>query len=603
MNTSDEKNAEHQPDYFALEKWLSTYNDLLHKIQQITIEWSAASKTISEDPMAMLFEIAKEHYGEYLSVLAQNPEKILVAQMECTGQIMKIWQQFGLALLGQDNQLNAITEHHDKRFRAQEWQNNPYFCAIKQAYFVIADFLLSLVNDVKGLDERLAQQIKFYTQQFIDALAPTNFVLTNPEILDKTIKTQGMNLLVGLNNMLDDLRDNVGRFYIKMTDTSAFEIGKNVAATPGKVVYQNKIIQLIQYSPTTEKVGSVPLLIVPPWINKFYILDLRSDNSFVKWCVDQGHTVFMISWVNPNKSHADNGFDEYLLQGPIAAMDAIEKITQQKTLNAVGFCVGGTLLGCTAAYLAKKKVNKLTSVTFLTTLLDFSIPGDLGVFIDPKQLEKIDEQLNKNGYLDGRDMRTIFNLLRANDLIWSYFVSNYLEGKSALAFDLLYWNGDSTNLAAKLHSAYLHQMYGQNLLREEDGISLDNTPLDLREIKTPAYFISAEQDHIAPWEGTYKGAILLGGKTRFVLSGSGHIAGIVNPPSKKKYGFRTNATLFSTSKEWFETSTQNEGSWWADWQEWIMPFMGEKVDKRDPAKGPLPVLEEAPGSYVKFHLE
>jgi polyhydroxyalkanoate synthase len=342
---------------------------------------------------------------------------------------------------------------------------------------------------------------------------------------------------------------------------------------------------------------------VPPWINKFYILDLRPDNSFVKWCLDQGHTVFMISWANPTKEYANKRFDDYLLEGPIAALNIIEMITKQKKINALGFCIGGTLLGCTAAYLAAKKRNILNSLTFLTTLLDFSIPGDLGVFIDEKQLALLDEQFAKYGFLDGRNMRSIFNLLRANDLIWNYYVNNYLEGKSPLAFDLLYWNGDSTNLAANVHRFYLHQMYGKNLLKDPDGLSLDGMPINLHKIKIPSYFIATEQDHIAPWLGVYKGATLFGGKTRFVLGGSGHIAGIINPPSRSKYGYRTNTQLPRTAQEWLASCQQNEGSWWKDWQAWISAFMGEMIPKLDPEKGPIPPIEDAPGHYVKVQLD
>jgi polyhydroxyalkanoate synthase len=597
MKTPDDKNNA------PLEQWMSTYQELMDKTQQVLQKWSNTDQSIEEDPTVMLSEHAREKYADFLKAIMTDPQKVMMAQTQCITKMMQINQHYWLAIMGQPNDLNNLVLREDKRFKAKEWNENPLYCALKQMYFVIADFMLELVTDVHGLDKKTNAQILFYTQQIVDALAPTNFVATNPELLQKTIKENGANLLAGFNNLLDDLLKNPGRFFISMTDTAAFTIGQNVATTPGKVIYENDLIQLIQYTPTTEKVGAIPLLVVPPWINKYYILDLRPDNSFVKWCVDQGHTVFIISWVNPTKDYANKRFDDYLLEGPVAALNIIEMITKQKKINALGFCIGGTLLGATAAYLAEKKRSILNSVTFLTTLLDFSIPGDLGVFIDEQQLAELDKQLAKYGFLDGRDMRSIFNLLRANDLIWNYFINNYLEGKSPVAFDLLYWNGDSTNLAAAVHQFYLREMYLNNSLKDPNGISLDETPIDLNKIKIPAYFISAELDHIAPWLGTYKGATLFGGKTRFVLGGSGHIAGIVNPPTRVKYGYRTNEKLPKTAEEWLQSCQQHEGSWWNDWQAWITPFMEEMIPKRDPTKGPLPPIEDAPGKYVKKKLE
>lgn len=587
---------------FNLEKWASAYFEMALKMQRIIAEWVSSDRVKADEALLKMMGHVSEYFWEYFECIKKNPTKVLMAQTRCFTRIMEITQHFTLASLGHENHLNELFPVSDKRFKNAAWNTEPVFIAIKLIYFAIAEFMQSCVSDVEGLSEQSSRQVIFYTQQLIDALSPTNFILTNPEVLEQTLESNGANIIAGLNNMLDDLKNNPGHFFIKMTDTSAFQIGGNVATTPGKVIYQNDMIQLIQYTPTTEKVGAIPLLIIPPWINKYYILDLRQESSFVKFCIDQGHTVFLISWVNPTKAHANKRFDDYLLEGPIAAIHIIEMVTHQKKINALGFCIGGTLLGATAAYLSAKKELVLNSISFLTTLLDFSIPGDLGVFVAKHQLAELDKQFEKQGYLPGHTMRTIFNLLRPNDLIWNYYVNNYLQGKSPAAFDLLFWNGDSTNLAAKAHQFYLHNMYEKNLLAVPDGISLDNTPINLQKIKTPAYFISTELDHIAPWLGTYKGAVLLGGKTRFVLGGSGHIAGIVNPPTKQKYGYRTNAKLPPSAQEWLSGSESHEGSWWRDWQSWIAPFMGEHVNARDPEKGPIPALEDAPGSYVKVTL-
>jgi len=586
------------------QNWLNNYTDLLKKTHQIMKKLPGTTYQAKPEESLQNFSNIAKRYAEYWEHLAKDPMKVFQAHITFTEQIMKVWQQLGFALLGHKHEHTSIPTRTDKRFKSDDWETNPLFSAIKKAYFVTADYLQSLTSDVKGLDPKTAAQVQFYTQQFVDALAPTNFVLTNPDILKKTIDTQGANLLKGFNNMLDDLRKNAGRFHIKMTDMEAFKVGENVAITPGKVMYENEMMQLIQYEPTTKKVGATPLLIVPPWINKYYILDLRPDNSFVKFALDQGNTVFIISWVNPHGQHAERGFDDYLLAGPIAALEVIEKITGEKEVNAAAFCLGGTLLGCTAAYLtAKKQQAKIKSLTFLATLLDFSIPGDLGVFIDEEQVKSIEAQMAKVGYLHGHDMRMAFNLLRSNDLIWSYFVNNYLAGETPFPFDLLYWNCDSTNLPAKMHSFYLREMYGHNRLAQPDGISLDNTPIDLRKIAIPAYFISTEYDHIAPWDGTYKGATLFSSDVRFVLGGSGHIAGIVNPPVKQKYGFRTNTQLPKEAQEWYENSVENSGSWWNDWQKWITPFMGDMIPARKPGDSGIKPIEEAPGRYVQVNLE
>jgi len=431
-------------------------------------------------------------------------------------------------------------------------------------------------------------------------LAPSNFLMTNPQVLRETVRSGGQNLIRGMNNLLADLEKGGGQLRVSMTDESAFQLGRNVATTPGKVVHQTPLMQLIQYQPTTQEVHKRPLVIIPPWINKYYILDLREKNSFIRWAVAQGHTVFVVSWVNPDASLAQKGFDDYMREGALAAFDAVEKASGERELNAIGYCLGGTLLGATLGYLSNKNQNRVASATFFVSLLDFSEPGELGVFIDEEQVANLEKKMNQRGYLEGSEMAGTFNLLRANDLVWSFVVNNYLLGKDPFPFDLLYWNADSTRMPARMHSFYLRNMYIKNLLAEPGGIELDGVPIDLGTVRTPAYFISTVEDHIAPWKTTYKGAKYLGGPVRFVLGGSGHIAGIVNPPAAKKYHYWVNDALPNTPEEWFTGAKQIPGSWWEDWQAWVerQNAGGPKV----PARIPANALEDAPGSYASLRI-
>jgi polyhydroxyalkanoate synthase len=448
-----------------------------------------------------------------------------------------------------------------------------------------------------------AQKVDFYSRQFVDAMSPSNFVLTNPEVLRKTAETGGENLLRGLSNLLADLEAGKGKLRIKMTDKDAFRIGENIAVTAGKVVYQNDLMQLIQYSPTTEKVLKRPLLIIPPWINKYYILDLRPKNSFVRWLTSQGHTVFIVSWVNPDEKLADKGFEDYMKEGILEALSAIEAATGEVAVNAIGYCLGGTLLSATLAWMAEHGDDRIKSATFLVTLIDFRESGELGVFIDEEQLKALEEKMNKRGYLEGSEMATTFNMLRANDLIWSFVVNNYLMGNDPFPFDLLYWNSDSTRMPARMHSFYLRNMYQQNRLKDAGGITLAGTPIDVRRVKVPAYFVSTREDHIAPWRGTYLGCRLLGGEKRFVLAASGHIAGVVNPPEGGKYSHWINPDLPDEAEDWFKGATEIAGSWWPDWQRWIAAKDKRRVPARQPGSGKLTPIEDAPGSYVKVVLE
>jgi polyhydroxyalkanoate synthase subunit PhaC len=539
---------------------------------------------------------------EMTARLMADPAQLLRAQIGFWQDTMTLWQNTTRRILGYDGPETADPAGSDRRFKDAAWKDNEIFDFIKQSYLLSARFVQDTVNHVEGLDPKTAQKVDFYTRQFIDAMSPSNFVLTNPEVLRKTAETGGENLLKGLNNLLSDLERGKGQLRIKMTDTEAFAVGGNIGVSPGKVVFQNDLMQLIQYDPTTEKVLKRPLLIGPPWINKFYILDLRPRNSFVRWAVSQGHTVFVISWVNPDEKLAEKNFEDYMHEGYLAALDAIEAATGEKEVNAIGYCLGGTLLASTLAYMAAKGDDRIKTATFFVTMMDFAEAGELGVFIDEEQLRALEEKMNRRGYLEGSEMATTFNMLRANDLIWSFVVNNYLLGNDPFPFDLLYWNADSTRMPAKMHSFYLRNMYQANLMKEPNGISLSGVGIDLGRIKTPAYFLSTREDHIAPWKSTYRGTQLLGGKKRFVLAASGHIAGVVNPPEGGKYNHWINEALPPDPDAWLAGATELAGSWWPDWQRWILAHGKAQVPARHPGDGKLPVLEDAPGSYVKVRL-
>ena len=544
-------------------------------------------------------------FMELMAKLLANPYRLAQAQMNLVWDYFSLWQHSMLRFMGLHTPPVATPPKGDKRFKDEQWEEHFLFDFIKQSYLITARHIHDTVCCVQGLDERTQAKVNFYTRQFVDALSPTNFVHTNPEVFRETVRTHGQNLIKGLNNLLRDIEAGDGQLRVKMTDTTAFELGKNIATTPGKVVFQNDLMQLLQFNPTTKTQYKRPLLIVPPWINKYYILDLREKNSFIKWALDQGHTVFCISWVNPDARLAEKSFEDYLTEAAVTAIDKVCEQTGEKELNAVGYCLGGTLLGTTAAYLAAKKDKRLASTTFFTTMLDFSIPGELGVFIDEQQVANLEEKMRSRGYLEGSEMATTFNMLRANDLIWSFVVNNYLLGKDPFPFDLLYWNSDSTRMPAAMHSFYLRAMYMENRLIEAGGVEIDGTPIDLSKIKVPCYFISTIEDHIAPWKSTYMGARRFGGPTRFVLGGSGHIAGIVNPPAANKYGYWLNpaAKLADTADAWLEGAQQHPGSWWTDWQAWVTAHDGEQTEARDPVKGKLEVLEDAPGSFVKIRID
>jgi poly[(R)-3-hydroxyalkanoate] polymerase subunit PhaC len=539
-------------------------------------------------------------FQDFAQKAVADPTPIIKEQFAFWTDLALLWQRTGLRMLYNMPAEPVIAPaKQDKRFKNEAWTANWFFDYMKQHYLLLSRCLESSVRSVKDVDPHTQHKAQFYTRQFINALSPTNFALTNPSVIDATVETHGENLLNGFRNFIDDLERGAGRLSMKMSDLEAFRFGENIANTPGKVVFQNELMQLIQYAPSTPTVQRRPLLIVPPWINKFYILDLKPKNSFIKWCVEQGQTVFVISWINPGAELADKSFSDYLLEGPLQAIDAIKKATGESQVNVIGYCIGGTLVASTLAYMAATNDRRITSATLFTSLLDFSDVGDISVFIDEDQLQLADQHMNRLGYLEGRHMAEAFNLMRENDLIWFFVVNNYLLGRSPAAFDILYWNSDATRMPARMQSYYLRNMYHRNVLKNAGGINLANVPIDLRKIDVPIYFLSTREDHIAPWHTTYAGTQLVSGPVRFILGASGHVAGVINPPSANKYGYWTNETLPAEPEAWLKGATYHEGSWWTDWAAWIAGHGGGQVPSREPGSGQLAAIEDAPGSYVK----
>jgi polyhydroxyalkanoate synthase subunit PhaC len=579
------------------------------------VQWSQNMAEIAERSQKLVLDFLARQTGNGMGMgdplnvatafleltqrMIADPGKLVQAQVSLWHDYLGLWQRTTERFLGGKSDPMVEPAATDRRFKDSAWSDSTLFDFIKQSYLLTARWVQSTVKQVDGLDDKTARKVDFYTRQFVDAMAPSNFVLTNPEVLRTTIESGGDNLINGLKHMLDDLERGKGRLMIKMTDMAAFKIGENIAVTPGKVVFENDLMQLIQYNPTTETVKRRPLLIIPPWINKFYILDLRPRNSFIKWAVDQGHTVFVISWVNPDEHLAKKGFDDYMLEGPLAALDAIEKATGEREANVIGYCLGGTLLAATLAYMAVKGDDRIKSATYFVAMTDFAEAGELSVFIDEEQLHTLEDRMRSNGYLEGSDMATTFNMLRANDLIWSFVVNNYLLGKEPFPFDLLYWNADSTRMPATMHSFYLRNMYQENKLIVPGGISLCDVPIDLTKIATPSFLLSTKEDHIAPWKSTYAATQIYKGPVKFVLAASGHIAGVVNPPGQGKYGHWQNNKLPKSPDEWLAGATYENDSWWPTWEKWMSKYAGSEVKARLPGDGKLKPIEDAPGSYVQ----
>jgi poly[(R)-3-hydroxyalkanoate] polymerase subunit PhaC len=538
--------------------------------------------------------------GEIARQWVSEPGKLAAAQNELFKSYADLWGRSFRRFLGEEVKPVIEPAPGDNRFKDPDWSNSQYFDFCKQSYLLTARWAEDLTRNTEGVDDKTRKRALFYLEQMLAALSPSNFALTNPEVMRATIATNAENLVQGMAHLAHDLEHSKDLLRISQTDLSAFEVGKNLAVTPGKIVFQNDLIQLIQYKPTTSEVYERPLLIVPPWINKYYILDLVPEKSFVKWAVDQGFTVFTVSWVNPDGRLAQKTFEDYMHEGILAALGAVTRQTGQQQINALGYCVGGTLLASTLAYMSVKKDDRIASTTFLAAQVDFSEAGDLLVFIDDAQLNSLEEMMAEQGYLDGSRMAAVFNMLRPRDLIWPYVVNNYLLGKKPFPFDLLYWNADSTRLPAANHAFYLREFYHLNRLSKGEMV-LDGVKLDLGRVTMPIYELATKEDHIAPASSVFRGSKLFGGPVRYVMAGSGHIAGVVNPPGRKKYQFWSGGAAASLT-EWMAKAAETSGSWWPDWAGWLAALSGPKVPARDPSAGPLAPIEDAPGSYVRSRI-
>ena len=548
--------------------------------------------TVSEPMVDMVKTLSK--VSEYWLT---DPRRTLEAQTMLLGSYFNIWSRTLNRLGGQEVEAAPDPHARDKRFADEDWVNNPFFDFLRQAYFVTSDWAEKLVADAEGLDEHTRHKAGFYVKQIASAISPTNFITTNPQLYRETVASNGANLVRGMKMLAEDIAAGKGDLKMRQTDTSKFAIGENMALTPGKVLAQSDVCQVIQYDATTEKVLKRPLLICPPWINKFYILDLNPAKSFIKWAVDQGHTVFVISWVNPDERHAAKDWESYAREGIGFALDTISQATGEEEVNAIGYCVGGTLLAATLALHGQEGDKRIRSATFFTTQVDFTHAGDLKVFADEEQIDLIERGMKATGYLDGSKMATAFNMLRASELIWPYFVNNYLKGQDPMPFDLLYWNSDSTRMPASNHSFYLRNCYLNNTLTKGEMV-LAGKQISLKDVKIPIYNLATKEDHIAPAKSVFVGSKFFGGKVTYVMAGSGHIAGVVNPPDKMKYQFWTGGPVKGEFEDWVKKTTETPGSWWPHWHEWIKAEDDRMVPARKTG-GTMNSIEEAPGSYVR----
>ncbi len=549
------------------------------------------------EPMADLAKTLSKVTEYWLS----DPSRALEAQTRLFSGYMNIWSNSIRRASGEEAGATIAPDDRDRRFKDDEWSDNPFFDFLKQAYLITARWAGDLVEHAEGLDDATKMKARFYVKQVSDALSPSNFVMTNPELLRETVATSGDNLVRGLSMLADDIKAGGGDLKLRQVDASGFEVGRNMAMTPGKVVARSALAEIIQYEPVTKKVLKRPLVICPPWINKFYILDLNEQKSFIKWAVEQGHTVFVISWVNPDKRHAEAAWEDYIRDGIELALDTAGEITGEKSFNAIGYCVGGTLLSAALALMAKRGDKRIKTATLFTTQVDFTDAGDLAVFVDEQQVKAIERSMRGKGYLDGTKMAMAFNMLRSSELIWPYVVNNYMRGKTPMAFDLLYWNSDSTRMTAANHSYYLRNCYLDNNLSAGKMV-LDGAPISLSDVTIPIYNLATKEDHIAPAKSVFLGCQYFGGDVEYVMSGSGHIAGVVNPPAAGKYQFWTGGVPEGEFDSWVENAQEHPGSWWPHWHDWIKSQNSRKVDARPVGGAKGETLGDAPGEYVKVRI-
>ena len=606
MSKNDDKNdAKARAEQYVIkdpEGFARNLAKMAEKAGEAATEWSkplkeGESKDSLAEPMADLAKTLSKVTEYWLS----DPSRALEAQTRLFSGYMNIWSNSIRQATGEPAGDSVEPDERDRRFKDTEWSDNPFFDFLKQAYLITARWAGDLVEHADGLDEATRIKARFYVKQVSDALSPSNFVMTNPELLRETVATSGDNLVRGLSMLAEDIKAGGGDLKLRQVDASGFEVGKNIATTPGKVVARSPLAEIIQYEPSTKKVLKRPLVICPPWINKFYILDLNPEKSFIKWAVGQGHTVFVISWVNPDKRHAEAGWESYIRDGVELALDTAEEITGEKAFNAIGYCVGGTLLCAALALFAKRSDKRIRSATLFTTQVDFTHGGDLKVFVDEQQIKAIERSMRGKGYLDGTKMAMAFNMLRSSELIWPYVVNNYMRGKAPMAFDLLYWNSDSTRMTAANHSYYLRNCYLDNNLSSGNMI-LDGEPISLGDITIPIYNLATREDHIAPAKSVFLGCQYFGGDVEYVIAGSGHIAGVVNPPALKKYQFWTGGVAEGEFEAWVDNAQEHPGSWWPHWHDWIKGHNNKRVDARPVGDQKGDSLGDAPGEYVRVRI-
>lgn len=537
-----------------------------------------------------------------------DANKLMQHQFSYMQKQSELWQQASKAMLGEaaSSDENAKTKSKkDRRFAHQQWDDNPVYKYIKDSYLVNAEMITNMVDSIEFSDPKAKQQAQFFTRQYVNSLSPTNFVLTNPDVCEEILATKGQSLVKGMQAYLEDLEESpLEAFKMRQSDAKAFTLGENLAYSKGKVVYRNELIELLHYEPKSKTQHTLPMLIVPPFINKYYVLDLEEKKSMVQGLLDSGHSVFMVSWVNAESDLAGQDFFDYMRKGPLAAIEVAKAISNEEQVNVTGFCVGGTLSAVTAAYLRGKGDNSIASLTLLTTLLDFEEPGEVGNYFSEDMLPMIEQNAEMKGVFDGRIIAMSFSLLRENALFWSFFIDNYLKGKDPAPFDILYWNSDSTNIPAACFKQYLHMTYWKNALKDPGKVIVDDVPIDFGNIDMPCYFLSTVADHIVLWKGAYKGTKLVSGKSRFVLSGSGHIAGVINPTKGGKYPHWINDDLGDSPEQWFEGASEQAGSWWQDWHKWLKPLAGKRKNAKQPGSHvDYPALDDAPGKYVLKRLE
>jgi polyhydroxyalkanoate synthase subunit PhaC len=609
MNNKTTSNQQNSP---LTEPAKTQFNPLIfvHNLNEAAKVWQDILKIIAqEDGLSDLrsgdlpiWHLTND-YANWTQKMLQDPARIMQLGYVWATESANLWQETLSSFFNVATE-NNVTNHDDKRFASPAWQNNVFYDYIKRQYLMTANWLQDAVKTIDDdLDNHSREKLNFYTKQWIDAIAPSNYMITNPDVLQAALESNGETILRGLQLLRDDFKRGGGRLAISTTDNKAFAVGDNLAVSNGAVIYQNDLMQLIQYAPKTEQVFSRPILLIPAWINKFYIFDMQQKNSLVSWLVAQGYNVFVVSWVNPTEAHRDKSFENYMNEGLLQALNVVLEVSAEQSADCVGYCLGGTLLSCSLAYLhAKGEQSKVASATYLTTMIDFSEPGELGVFIDEEQIQSIEAKMEKKGYLEGAEMATTFSMLRSNNMIWSFVVNNYLLGKEPFSFDLLYWNADSTRMPAAMHSYYLRNMYQQNNLIKAGGIELMGEKIDLTQINTKSFILSAREDHIAPWQSTFAATKIYKGDIEFVLAGSGHIAGVINPPIKNKYNYFTGENPVSLDADsWLKKASENAGSWWSHWHEWLQKNTNNTQIKplKIGSNPKYPIIEAAPGTYVK----